>query len=303
LSLGILLSVLAPEWSFSQTPRDADGKAPVVAMAFSNASLSLNEKNPYRTVEVLYPGGGSTSLTSYSVIVEYEAASIAVPLVGSPAHLDVTEGLLFGAGAAFTVTQLPIEGGTARIRVDASRAKNAPSRDADRPGVAFALRLVAVATCATAPLSMTVLEARDEQNAPMGVTFGTRCVINVDVQKPVITNLRIENRSGAPQQGTVTSAKNTDHLRVTAVVSDACAPLTASMITADLSHLRPGFSTVYAETYDPVTHLATWDIPNATLHPSEGSAPVTVSVTDALGNMHTVSDYVLASNPRRSSSR
>lgn len=299
----LLLLFLLSGWSFSQTPRETGSRTVHGVMSFSNSSLLLTEKNPYRTVEVLYPGGGSAPIVSYSVLIRYDAGIVTAPMVGSPAHLDISEGLLFGEGASFSVTQLPDENGVARIRVDAARVTASKIRLDDRPGVAFALRLVAVANCGASPLSLTVLDARDDQNAPIGAALAAECIVTVDVQKPVITNVRIENLTGPQQPGTMNTAKNSDHLRVTAVVNDACAPLRASMITADLSHLRPGFSTVYAETYDPVTHVATWDIPNATLHPSEGSAPVTVSVTDALGNMHTMSDHVLASNPRRPSNR
>jgi hypothetical protein len=92
-------------------------------------------------------------------------------------------------------------------------------------------------------------------------------------------------------------AKDTDDLELTATVTDDYL-LTAANITANLSLLLSGGGTaVVAQSYDPVSHVATWTtaLANVTLT-ADGSKSVTVTATDGLGNTGTGNDAITVDN-------
>ena len=143
---------------------------------------------------------------------------------------------------------------------------------------------------------LSSVQMRDPANAPITVNLDPdptpRATLIVDGTPPSVS-VAIDNQTNV---WTDAWLKNGDQIAVTSTITDAY-PLTASDITANLGGLFGGIDHTADHPASYVAPLASWPVvASASCNPANGIITVTVTATDALGNVGTGSATITADN-------
>ncbi|MCC6399070.1 MAG: right-handed parallel beta-helix repeat-containing protein, partial [Bacteroidetes bacterium] len=143
---------------------------------------------------------------------------------------------------------------------------------------------------------LNAVQMRDPENAPITVNLDPdptpQATLIVDGTPPSIA-VAIDNQTSL---WTDAWLKNGDQIAVTATITDAY-PLTAADITANLGGLFGGIDHTADHPAGYAAPLASWPVvASASCNPANGTITVTVTATDALGNVGTASATITADN-------
>jgi len=241
--------------------------------------LLLTSTTSEGDVTVRYLGGGSDAVYGYSIKFSWDGG-----LVWTSTSDVSEEALLSSLGS--TVFHAS-ESGTDEITVDCALLGD--QEGAYGPGDLFTIHFTGLAV-GTSPVDVTVLAVRDDENNPLTGFYEDDGEIQVDVSAPSVTDVLITNDTLAHTNDYI---KDLDQATVTATVTDDDPAFGLSDITADLSGLGGG-AAVNPDSY--ASDVATWTLTPVTCTPSDGTVTVTVTATDAMGNVTSGSDDITADN-------
>ncbi len=242
---------------------------------------------PTKTVSVDYLGGGGGLVYGYSVKFMWDDAIV------STGAAQVTQGDLIPATPPLTsVFFVNHPAGTNEMTIDCAFLGSQPG--VLGPGTMFTVDFTGLAV-GTSDIDITVLAVRDNNNQPLSGFYEDDGLLIVDVSPPTVANVLIWNDTLGHTDDYI---KNGDTARVTATVLDDDPAFAIGNITADLQGLGGG-ATDPPTTYNTITGAAVWTatITSVTCLPLNGDVTVTVSATDAIGNVATPgSDTIIADN-------
>ncbi len=234
-----------------------------------------------KTVAVKYLGGGGGLLYGYSVSFAWNGSKV------STGTAKVAQGALLSSQGStdFHVSS----SGTNEITVDCALLGDLPG--VTGPGTMFTIEFTGLSQ-GTSPVDLTVVAVRDRENNPLTGFYEDDGLLIVDVSKPVVAGVFIENVTLTHTDDYI---KNGDAAKVTATVTDDDPGFGLANIRADLSGLGAG-AAVAPDTY--VGGVATWAtmLSSVTCTPANGPVWVRVTATDAIGNSTQGLDDIHADN-------
>jgi len=235
-----------------------------------------------REFVVRYLGGGSESIYGFSTELTWDPAL----LTATVGDVSLPEGGSFQTASLFQV--MPISGG---LRVDGALGG---AQAGMASGALFKIRfhLVGETDYLEIPITLNVLNLRDNQNRDVTGYIADGGLVIGDVRGPAISSLTLTNTS---LTHTDDFAKNGDLIRFDATIVDGDPLFGRAGVVANFLYVfgTPGWW------LNPDTHgldVFSWLERSASLYPTDGQVPYMITATDPAGNVATDGGVITSDN-------